>query len=311
MSFGCVLCGGAAAETRTLRDAKDGAPLGIALCTACGLVQLAEPPDDAALARFYAADYRKAFRKAETPKLKHVYRAGRLATARLDRLKPWLRPGMRLLDIGAGGGEFVYLARRRGIEAEGIDPSTGYIDFARAAYGVPLEVRDVGSLDPARRFDAITLFHVLEHLRRPGEVVAQIHALLAEGGILVIEVPDLESRETSPYNTFFKAHVSYFTRLSLALLVEERFEAELLESGRVLFAVFRRRAAPAPVAERAARMAASVALSRRRLAEKGLGEYLRHGGAFHVFRRIAQILEETRGTRGKAPRQILDAFPAA
>lgn len=306
MAFHCVFCGSGRCSTYPTRDAKDGKPLTIAACLDCGLVQLRDLPDDSALSRFYATDYRQEYRKAAQPKPRHIYNAGLAAQRRLDLMAPWVQPGQKLLDIGAGGGEFVYLATRRGLEAEGIDPNGGYLDFARAAYGVPLRLAEVADLQGRARFDVITMFHVLEHLAHPADVVAQVHYLLLDGGIFVVEVPNFGSPALAPGNVFFKAHITYFTPPSLQLLMADRFETLMVEADKVLYAVFRK--LPQRGAETGTLAAQSAALSQERLRQRGYGEYLRSGGFASAFRSLGKRLRIARAVRDKTARQILDTL---
>lgn len=100
------------------------------------------------------------------------------------------RPGGRLLDIGTGDGEFLRYACDAGFVAIGTEVSTTAVRLARER---DLDVRP-GQLREARlehsSFDVITLWHVLEHLRAPADILAEARRLLAPDGILVIAVPN-------------------------------------------------------------------------------------------------------------------------
>lgn len=302
----CLLCGGQDQGVYDLRDAKDGAPLQIARCQACGLVQLAQVPDDEALSRYYASEYRQAYRGSATPKTRNVYKAGVMAQARFQPLVALLPEGARLLDIGAGGGEFVYLAQRARLRASGIDPNGEYVAYAVDHLGIDLTKAEVADLPEGNRYEVVTMFHVLEHLAHPREVFAQVAALLSEGGLFVVEVPNLGSPSQPPANTFFKAHITYFTAPVLQRLAAPLFETVLIEDGKALYAVFRKRAAPVPVDS--AGDAEAAAYSRQRMAARGWGEYLRHGGATAGFRKLAALLRTRRAIRGRSPRAVLEAL---
>jgi len=308
MTFVCMICKGQSAELCQMKDAKDGQPIEIALCDCCGHLQLAKVPDPQELRAFYSTEYRKAYRKADAPKPRHVFRAGRNARARLGRILQHVAKGTRTLDIGAGGGEFVYLGNRAGLSITGIDPASGYLDHARTHYAV--ELRGIGMDDLARdeRYGLITLFHVLEHLPDPVAAIAKIADHLEDGGLLYLEVPDLCARDTSPSNLWFKAHLSYFTEATLRLLVENRFEVLEAASGRVLEMILQKRPVLQPIADLPARQIEAVALSRRRMHEKTFGEYLLHGGLTSPIVSIIRIVQEMRGTWGRTPDKILDTF---
>lgn len=197
------------------------------------------------------------------------------------------------------------MAKKSGLNSQGIDPNSGYLEFGREEYSVPLDVLEIADLECSDRFDIITLFHVLEHLAHPKEVIKVIHGMLAQDGILVIEVPNLESKRSSPTNHFFKAHLNYFTSLSLANILHEYFEIELMENKDVLFAVGKKRMEEQSTDEIPFAREA-VDLGTRRLKQKALPEYLLNGGLFSVFSTIARSIDEKLSTNGRRPRQILD-----
>ena len=101
--------------------------------------------------------------------------------------------GRRLLDVGAGLGETVAAATRRGWDAHGIESSERFA--ARASALCPGRIFH-GRLEDApaeltrEPFDAIVLAAVLEHLTEPNHVLSRIAALLKPGGVLFLDVPN-------------------------------------------------------------------------------------------------------------------------
>lgn len=149
------------------------------------------PVDD--LAKYYKEDYRSDYKSVKQPKLKHIYRAGGVA---LHRLKHGggasaIKPGMRTLDIGAGGGEWVYLLDQVGCESRGVEPSN-YGSFAKDSYDVDvfLGMYQDANLEKGS-FDLVTLFQVLEHLADPVEDLRAMAEYLKVGGRFWVEVPDI------------------------------------------------------------------------------------------------------------------------
>ena len=123
----CRLCNSSFIRNWTAKDAKTGDTLMMALCGGCGLVQQSTLPTDEELKIYYSHNYREDYKSTHQPKLKYVYRAGLAAKDRLAFIE---RAGIqmgarRLLDIGAGGGEFCYLASKAGFAAQGIEPHPG------------------------------------------------------------------------------------------------------------------------------------------------------------------------------------------
>ncbi|MFZ5477945.1 MAG: class I SAM-dependent methyltransferase, partial [Myxococcota bacterium] len=97
-----------------------------------------------------------------------------------------------LLDYGAGSGAFARYMAGRGHTVVGLEPYS---------LGAPLEEPGLRLLraplatlvEAGDRFDAITLWHVLEHVDRPVALLAELRGLLRPGGAIVISVPNFAS----------------------------------------------------------------------------------------------------------------------
>lgn len=145
------------------------------------------------LAKYYKEDYREEYKSVRQPKLKHIYRAGGVA---LDRLQHGggaeaIRSGMKTLDIGAGGGEWVYLLSQLGCDSRGVEPSN-YGSFAKDSYDVDVFLGMYQDAELEKEsFDLVTLFQVLEHLADPVVDIRAMAEYLKVGGRFWIEVPDI------------------------------------------------------------------------------------------------------------------------
>ncbi len=215
----CGLCGVTDREVLATRG-RGFTPLTTGICRGCGLVSHHPLPSPTEVAEFYAKHYRVAYKGGYEPKRKHALRAQRGAIARAVRLAPFIRPGVRVLDIGASSGEFVYVMARSGFEASGLEPNEAYADFARRSYGVAVKT---GGFEEAVQHKAslslVTMNHVLEHIADPWQALRQIHGWLAEDGILFLEVPNLSATHKQLSNIFHRAHIWNFmpeTLLTLA-----------------------------------------------------------------------------------------------
>jgi SAM-dependent methyltransferase len=93
---------------------------------------------------------------------------------------------IRVLDFGMGWGHWVRMAQAFGCQAFGLELSEARIDHARR---LGLEVLGPNELE-GRSFDFINTEQVFEHLPEPRETAGQLGALLGEGGILKISVPN-------------------------------------------------------------------------------------------------------------------------
>ncbi|MEM9354182.1 MAG: class I SAM-dependent methyltransferase [Planctomycetota bacterium] len=238
----CCLTGSRDAVVVAEKD-RHGKPLRTVISTESGLVFTDPRPTDDEVRRFYSEEYRLQYKQTHTPKLKHILRAGRNAHARLDRVNAHLTPGARVLDAGSGGGEFLHACRAAGYEARGVEPNEGYARFAAEQYGVDVFNGFYEDLPFAPgSFDCVTLFHVLEHLQEPVEAIRLLANSLKVGGVLVVEVPDVESTDTAPNQKWHLGHLFNFSRATL-LATGARAGLEAVSTGNPggnLEAVFRK-----------------------------------------------------------------------
>jgi len=99
--------------------------------------------------------------------------------------------GTRLLDVGAGIGAFIALAKAQGWSVSGTEVSTSARNLARQRYGLELLYGQAEDLHlPARAFDVVTLWHVLEHVPSPRRLLQACRQALVPGGFLVVAVPN-------------------------------------------------------------------------------------------------------------------------
>lgn len=108
---------------------------------------------------------------------------------RLRMVKKFKKAGT-LLDIGTGIGQFLYFARND-FEVEGTEISESAIKVAKEKYNLNLikgKIEDIDFRD--RRFNVITLFHILEHVHDPSSVIEKCYGLLSDEGVLIISAPN-------------------------------------------------------------------------------------------------------------------------
>ena len=139
----------------------------------------------------------------------------------LDRIEELGRPpGKRVLDVGAAGGSFLAVARGRGYEPLGCEPSAWLCGFARRHYGLELQPGTLFDMPLADGgLDLLTIFDVIEHTPDPRAVLERCHALLRPGGVLAVSYPDygsLAARLMGRRWVFLlTVHLYYFTRASI------------------------------------------------------------------------------------------------
>lgn len=103
----------------------------------------------------------------------------------------------RLLDVGCAIGILADAASRRGWQAQGLEISPYAAEIARTRYGIPVTCSSLEAAEyPAGIFDAITLIHILEHVSDPVKAMRRILNWLRPGGLVAVEVPNIESRQS-------------------------------------------------------------------------------------------------------------------
>ena len=119
---------------------------------------------------------------------------GRRARDLQRQLRPPADRPPRVLDVGAGTGGILARLRDLGVEVHGTTASRTSRDAAARRHGLTLHVAtDLPAELTALPFDAITYWHVFEHLEDPEAHVAAWPGMLAEGGFVLVEVPDVDS----------------------------------------------------------------------------------------------------------------------
>ncbi len=136
-----------------------------------------------------------------------------------------LMPGKgSLLDFGSGTGDFLFATHRAGWKTFGVEPNVDALSRARQK-GVRAEA-DLEAL-PGESFDVITLWHVLEHLPEPGNMVRRLGNRLSGHGFMIVAVPNYRSFDAKYYGSFWAAydtprHLWHFTKPSLEALFKEK-----------------------------------------------------------------------------------------
>lgn len=125
----------------------------------------------------------------------------------LQKKLNWINKKMpskgRLLDIGAGTGDFLVEAKRRGWKINGIEPSKKARAFALTK-GIKLEADSANF--KSNKFDVITLWHVFEHVYDLKAQVIELEHLLKKGGLLIIAVPNYNSYDAQFYKQHWAAY---------------------------------------------------------------------------------------------------------
>ena len=138
----------------------------------------------------------------------------------------------RILDIGAGTGDFLAVAKQNGWSTIGVEPS----EKAKAiASKKGVDFVDATAALENQSFDVITMWHVLEHVPDLDNQIKELKRLLKPSGSLIIAVPNFKSFDAKYYGAFWAAydvpiHFWHFSKKAIQSL----FQKENIQLEKVL-----------------------------------------------------------------------------
>jgi len=139
----------------------------------------------------------------------------------MDFVRPHLKPGDRVLDIGCGDGALVRLLQAAGAVPTGVDLDPEAARFIQAAYGIPVVLAPFEQAElPMGGFDAVVATHVIEHFFAPLEALTKMRRLLKPGGLLVLETPNIFRPKVGFHRLFSVPHNFYFSPRTLCLAMQ-------------------------------------------------------------------------------------------
>lgn len=186
-------------------------------CTNCGFKLTNPRPDATSIGSYYKSDQYVSHNDDGGGPINMVYRLVRNYTLQGKvNLINKLNSGVgEVLDVGCGTGSFLLASQDAGWKICGVEPDVDARTAAEAKLKVPIK-HSLESLEAGRKFDIISMWHVLEHMPDLNQVVAQLHALLTDKGSVVIAVPNCASYDADYYKSYWAAydvprHFHHFT----------------------------------------------------------------------------------------------------
>lgn len=225
----CPLCGGNG--IRTALTATDYTvskeEFDILHCDQCSGRFTQNVPDAAGIGPYYQSQEYISHSETKQGLINRLYHGVRKITLRSKQ--NWVRSatGLKqgsLLDIGCGTGAFLHYMQQGGWQITGLEPDENARHNAKTLYNITaLPVEHLQTL-PAQQFDAITMWHVLEHVHDLHGYLQRIRQLLKPGGSLLIAVPNYTSRDAAHYGRYWAAydvprHLYHFSPESMERLL--------------------------------------------------------------------------------------------
>jgi 2-polyprenyl-3-methyl-5-hydroxy-6-metoxy-1,4-benzoquinol methylase len=228
----CICCGSAAINR--VFECKDytvsNEYFEIWKCNTCTFRFTQNVPDETAIAFYYrSSEYisHSDTKKGLINRLYHWVRNFTLTTKlNLVREMTGLKHGV-LLDVGAGTGAFASTMQQAGWNVTGLEPDETARANALRNYKLQLEeLTNLNALDP-ETFDAITLWHVLEHVHDLHGYLEKFSTVLKPAGRLIIAVPNYTSYDAGLYKQYWAAydvprHLYHFSPQSMQVLLDQK-----------------------------------------------------------------------------------------
>lgn len=227
----CPVCGTDVSQPLiTVKDyTVSGERFAIMECSSCTLRFTQEVPDAASIAPYYKSENYISHTNTSKGLINRLYQAVRKRTLqqkkRLIENQTGISQGS-LLDVGSGTGAFASTMQQAGWRVTGLEPDADARKVGKEEYHIELaDINEFYQL-PVSSYDAITMWHVLEHVHELQGYMAQLKSVLKDNGRLFIAVPNYTSKDAAIYKEYWAAydvprHLYHFSPQSMKLLVEK------------------------------------------------------------------------------------------
>lgn len=199
----------------------------ICKCSDCALLFTNPRPDQNNIGQYYQSKNYISHQDATSNFTDFIYKLVRKITIR-QKVK-WINEfgsgKGRLLDFGSGTGYFLKAAAKNGWEVRGVEPNPTAASIAREKQN-QIIYEDIASLQNEKKFDTITLFHVLEHVHDLKQTMEFLNDKLKKRGTLFIAVPNFNSYDSKLYKENWASldvprHLYHFTPQTIEKLAKE------------------------------------------------------------------------------------------
>jgi SAM-dependent methyltransferase len=225
----CPVCGKSEFRNKLVVEDKSVSKESFAIvqCVGCSFQFTNPRPGAADIGRYYESDEYVSHNSGAQGVINQAYKVARFFTMRrkvalLNKIAP--RKG-KVLDYGCGTGHFLAACRSNGWQVAGLEPNLRAREEATHRVGQPIGTDDLGGFF-AESLDAITLWHVLEHVHALTDTLKQLISLLKPDGVLIIAVPNVESFDAQHYRQDWAAydvprHLYHFSPKTMTQLLKK------------------------------------------------------------------------------------------
>jgi 2-polyprenyl-3-methyl-5-hydroxy-6-metoxy-1,4-benzoquinol methylase len=196
-------------------------------CADCTLRFTQDVPDEASIGSYYQSEDYISHSNTQKGFINKAYQIVRSRTlkqkARL--IKSYTKEKGTILDIGAGTGAFLNTMQQQGWNVSGIEPDAGAREHAKKLFDLQLQEPNTLKDFPPSNFDAITMWHVLEHVHQLHPYVERLKEMIKQDGRIFIAVPNYTSLDAQLYGNYWAGydvprHLYHFSPQSMHKLME-------------------------------------------------------------------------------------------
>jgi len=227
----CPLCGNPSIQkVLTAKDfSVSGELFEIWQCENCTGRFTQNIPDKETISRYYLSDNYISHSDASKGLVNRLYLAVRKHTLSSKRKLVERHTGLKkgsLLDMGCGTGAFLNEMNVGGWEISGIEPDSGARHKASELYGLRIDTPDRLTQYAEYSFDAITLWHVLEHVHELHHLITRLKKLVRNTGMIFIAVPNYTAYDAQLYREYWAAydvprHLYHFSPTAMKRFLDE------------------------------------------------------------------------------------------
>lgn len=195
-------------------------------CNSCGLIFTSPRPKEIDIGRYYQSDEYISHSSSSKGILDKIYFAVRNHSIKkkFKLITKYISSGS-ILDIGCGTGEVLQYFKEMGWSTTGVEPNNTARDIATKKHHLSVFSEREFNKQNTSSFDIITMWHVLEHVSDLDARIQGIKLLIKENGILVIAVPNIDSKDAEIYGKFWGAldvprHLYHFNHKTIKMLFQ-------------------------------------------------------------------------------------------
>ncbi len=194
-------------------------------CHDCKIVFTHPLPEG--LTEAYDEDYYKIWHE------KQLRQRVKLWKRRLEIVKKFCKSG-QLLDVGTGDGLFLKVAKSANFNVCGTEISPTAVRAAKNLYDLDIHLTEIENADfEENSFDVITIWHVIEHVKNPLEVLKKVYSLSKPGAVVFVATPNLDKhvarigyrlKSNKPYPFYSpkgEQHLFHFTEYTLERIIKK------------------------------------------------------------------------------------------